>query len=113
MLTLCWFDLVQFGAGHRSCLGKNISLLEIYKVVPTLLRRFDVSIVFQIVCMGDSTELTGNPCYQFELLEQENGEGYQVQNRWFVPQHGFKVRLRRRVREENPLEPKSKSMLHF
>lgn len=35
--------LVQFGAGHRSCLGKNISLLEIYKVVPTLLRRFDVS----------------------------------------------------------------------
>ena len=47
MLTVRLFDPVQFGAGHRSCLGKNISLLEIYKVVPTLLRRFDVSPPFQ------------------------------------------------------------------
>lgn len=43
MLNPRLFNPVQFGAGHRSCLGKNISLLEIYKVVPTLLRRFDVS----------------------------------------------------------------------
>lgn len=34
---------------------------------------------------------------KFELLGQEEGEGYQVQNRWFVPQHGFKVRLRKRL----------------
>lgn len=27
----------------RTCIGKNISLLEIYKLVPSLLRRFDVS----------------------------------------------------------------------
>lgn len=31
-----------FGMGARSCIGKNISLLEIYKLVPTLLRRYKV-----------------------------------------------------------------------
>ncbi|KAI1444384.1 cytochrome P450 [Annulohypoxylon stygium] len=35
--------MFQFGMGARTCIGKNISLLEIYKVVPSLLRRFDVS----------------------------------------------------------------------
>lgn len=35
--------MFQFGAGSRTCIGKNISLLEIYKVVPSLLRRFEVS----------------------------------------------------------------------
>ena len=33
---------LQFGAGNRVCLGKNISLLEVAKVVPTVLRHFDV-----------------------------------------------------------------------
>lgn len=35
--------MVQFGLGSRTCIGKNISLLEIYKLVPSFLRRFDVS----------------------------------------------------------------------
>jgi cytochrome P450 len=35
--------MFQFGMGSRTCIGKNISLLEIYKLVPSLLRRFDVS----------------------------------------------------------------------
>lgn len=34
--------MFQFGLGSRTCIGKNISLLEIYKVVPSLLRRFNV-----------------------------------------------------------------------
>ncbi|PQE28637.1 cytochrome P450 protein [Rutstroemia sp. NJR-2017a BBW] len=37
-------DLV-FGSGTRSCLGKNISLLEIYKTVPTLFLKFDIELV--------------------------------------------------------------------
>ena len=34
--------MFQFGAGSRTCIGKNISLLEIYKLVPSFLRRFEV-----------------------------------------------------------------------
>jgi cytochrome P450 len=37
--------LLQFGMGARSCIGRNISLLEIYKLVPTVLRRFEVSLL--------------------------------------------------------------------
>ncbi|KAL4933001.1 cytochrome P450 [Aspergillus undulatus] len=34
-------NLFTFGAGARTCLGKNISLLEITKLVPMLYRHFD------------------------------------------------------------------------
>ncbi|KAJ4157809.1 hypothetical protein NW754_009459 [Fusarium falciforme] len=34
----CW---VPFGAGSRTCIGKNISLLEMNKLVPVLVREFD------------------------------------------------------------------------
>ncbi len=37
--------LSQFGAGSRTCIGKNISLMEISKVVPELLRRFNFTLV--------------------------------------------------------------------
>lgn len=36
--------MFQFGMGSRTCIGKNISLLEIYKLVPSMLRRFEVSV---------------------------------------------------------------------
>ncbi|KAL4742811.1 hypothetical protein BDV11DRAFT_202464 [Aspergillus similis] len=36
--------MLQFGAGSRTCIGKNISLMEIYKLVPSFLRRFDVQL---------------------------------------------------------------------
>jgi cytochrome P450 len=35
--------MFQFGMGSRTCIGKNISLLELYKLVPSMLRRFEVS----------------------------------------------------------------------
>lgn len=35
--------MFQFGAGSRTCIGKNVSLLEIFKVVPAILGSFDVS----------------------------------------------------------------------
>jgi cytochrome P450 len=31
----------KFGAGARSCLGPTIALMEMSKVIPQLLRRFD------------------------------------------------------------------------
>lgn len=35
--------LFTFGMGSRTCIGKNISFLEIFKLVPTLLEKFEVS----------------------------------------------------------------------
>lgn len=35
--------MFQFGAGRRTCIGKNISLLEIYKFIPTILSKFKVN----------------------------------------------------------------------
>lgn len=34
--------MFQFGGGSRTCLGKHIALLEIYKLIPSFLRRFEV-----------------------------------------------------------------------
>lgn len=35
-------SMFHFGAGSRTCIGKNISLLEIYKLAPSFLMRFEV-----------------------------------------------------------------------
>ena len=61
-------NMFQFGAGARTCIGKNISLLEIYKLVPTFLRRYDV-----------------------ELADQS--KDWKLHNAWFVKQKGFNVRF--------------------
>ncbi|RFN52337.1 cytochrome p450 oxidoreductase [Fusarium flagelliforme] len=60
---------IPFGAGARTCIGKNISLLEISKLVPYLVRNYD----FQVVT--DKWEST---------------------NRWFVKPHGFEVLVKAR-----------------
>ncbi|KAI9811991.1 MAG: hypothetical protein M1827_004883 [Pycnora praestabilis] len=36
--------MFQFGAGDHICLGKNVSAVEIYKVVPALMRNFEMSL---------------------------------------------------------------------
>lgn len=38
------FNHGQFGGGSRTCIGKNISLLEMNKVIPQLVRKFDISV---------------------------------------------------------------------
>ncbi|KAF2205452.1 pisatin demethylase [Delitschia confertaspora ATCC 74209] len=64
--------LLTFGAGNRTCLGKNISYLEIYKLVPSMLKAFD----FQLADPTDSS--------------------WKIMNRWFVNQEGLKVIIRPR-----------------
>ncbi|KAH6995544.1 cytochrome P450 [Ilyonectria sp. MPI-CAGE-AT-0026] len=63
--------LFSFGAGARTCIGKNISLLELYKLVPAVLRTFEIELV--------DPEATWN-----------------LHNAWFVRQKGFNVRLKER-----------------
>ncbi|KAH9907510.1 cytochrome P450 [Xylariomycetidae sp. FL2044] len=58
--------MFQFGMGSRTCIGKNISLLEIYKVVPSLLRRFDIRFK--------------DPTQHWKLV-----------NAWFVKQNNFQA----------------------
>lgn len=64
--------MFQFGGGSRTCIGKNISLLEIYKLVPTLLRK-----------------------YSFELTNPD--EEWTLHNSFFVHQSALNLKLRRRV----------------
>lgn len=34
--------MFQFGAGNHMCLGKYIAMMEIYKLIPSLMRTFEV-----------------------------------------------------------------------
>ncbi|KAH8170821.1 cytochrome p450 domain-containing protein [Sarocladium implicatum] len=76
--------MFQFGMGSRTCIGKNISLLEIYKVVPSLLRRFDIEF--------------DDPSREWTLV-----------NAWFVKQLNFQTRFTRRqlVQPEEVLSEKT------
>ncbi|KAL8727455.1 MAG: hypothetical protein Q9166_006043 [cf. Caloplaca sp. 2 TL-2023] len=65
--------MLQFGMGARTCIGKNISLLEIYKLVPSFLRRFDV------------------------FLAHPNQE-WKLHNAWFVRQLNFNTIFQPRTR---------------
>lgn len=65
--------LLTFGAGHRACIGKNISYLEVYKLIPSLLRTYEIA------------------------FAEPGCPGWRVENRWFVNQTGLNVRLKRRV----------------
>ncbi|KAH8590612.1 cytochrome P450 oxidoreductase [Bisporella sp. PMI_857] len=63
--------LLHFGMGSRTCIGKNISLLEIYKLVPTVLRRFEVRL-------------------------EDPSKDWILHNAWFVRQLGFRTVFKRR-----------------
>lgn len=66
---------LTFGHGARSCIGKNISMLEIAKLVPQLLRH-----------------------YRFEFLRPD--QTWKVIGGWFVGQDNFNVRVHRRISTE-------------
>ncbi|KAH7166379.1 cytochrome P450 [Dactylonectria macrodidyma] len=57
-----------FGKGHRTCIGKNISLLEIYKMLPSFFLKYSV-----------------------ELADPE--ATWKLKNSWFVRQEGVEVRI--------------------
>lgn len=61
---------MPFGLGSRTCMGRHISELEMYKLIPRLVRDFD-----------------------FEL--ERKGE-WKSENYWFVKPTDFNVKVRRR-----------------
>lgn len=63
--------ILSFGAGKRTCLGRNIAMLELLKVVPALLLRYDMELA--------------NP-----------GKQWKLHNAWAVKQKGLDVLFRRR-----------------
>ncbi|KAL2864115.1 cytochrome P450 [Aspergillus lucknowensis] len=60
--------MLHFGAGSRTCIGKNISLAEIHKMIPQLLRSF-----------------------KLELVDQQ--KEWTTHNFWFNKQTGIEVRV--------------------
>lgn len=48
--------LFTFGAGSRTCVGKNISYLEMYKLVPAILRTFNVRLVYPLTVFRICTD---------------------------------------------------------
>lgn len=63
---------LSFGAGSRICIGKHLALVEVYKVIATLVTR-----------------------YKIELAHPD--QDWKVINSWFMRQEGLEVRLSRRV----------------
>ena len=56
-----------FGHGAHTCSGRWISLMEMKKVIPSLMLRFEMTLVSE--------------------------EKYGFKNRWFTPQHGLCVKF--------------------
>ncbi|CAG8138182.1 unnamed protein product [Penicillium salamii] len=71
-LTVMEQSFMPFGAGSRTCIGKNISLLEMAKLIPILVRDFD-----------------------FEL-SQTVQRSWTTRARWFVKPMDFEVKIRER-----------------
>ncbi|CAI9627180.1 unnamed protein product [Alternaria burnsii] len=66
-------SILAFGAGSRTCIGKHISLLEMSKIVPQLLWKFE-----------------------FQLAHPE--KEWTLENKWFVKQNNFFVKIKNRKR---------------
>ncbi|OLN97617.1 Pisatin demethylase 2 [Colletotrichum chlorophyti] len=63
---------IPFGMGSRTCLGKNISILEISKLIPRIIRDFD---------------------FKLEGSAASPGESWKTRNAWFVKPQNFYVRV--------------------
>jgi len=92
--------MLQFGMGSRTCIGKNISLLEIYKLVPSMLRRFEVCALpphSPPVVVVDFTRFVLNAGIITQQIEFDDPtQEWEITNAWFVKQSNFTTRFRLR-----------------
>lgn len=68
--------MLTFGKGTRTCMGKNIALMKVNKLLPEVVMRFDL---------------------EFEEPERE----WTVHNDWFVRQQNIKARVGSRKTESS------------
>jgi len=90
---------LTFGGRSRICIGKNLALLEVYKVIPTLFSLYEVSVLWpnhvgKARCDDGSPEADIHTSHQIELADPK--KEWKIQNSWFVRQEGIEVRLSRR-----------------
>lgn len=64
---------MPFGLGTRTCIGKNISIMEMTKLIPQLVRRYD-----------------------FDLLNPTGNQPVESSNNWFVKQKDVYMKVRSR-----------------
>jgi cytochrome P450 len=70
---------MAFGLGSRTCIGRNVSLLEINKVIPVLVRDYDF-----IFLTEDGSS-------------QETSKYIPAKNRWFVKPAYLQARIIKRT----------------
>lgn len=75
-------SFMPFGIGARTCIGKNISLLEMNKLIPILIRDYDIEFVTK----------DGEP---------ERSKYMPARNRWFVKPDNLYARITRRQSPAN------------
>ncbi|KAJ2985333.1 hypothetical protein NUW58_g5590 [Xylaria curta] len=73
--------MFQFGMGARTCIGKNISLLEMYKLVPSLLRRSRRALL--------TVHVT-------QIRFKDPSQDWKTVNAWFIKQQNFQALFERR-----------------
>ena len=84
--------MFHFGMGARTCIGKNISLLEVYKLVPSFLRRFEVCLKpFPFIEF-----LRGGLPNGWQVYLADPTQDWKLHNAWFVKQYDFNTRFRPR-----------------
>jgi cytochrome P450 len=70
--------------GSRTCIGKNISIMEMAKVIPQIVRNFEVELAFPKKEWGRSLAI--------EMMLT----GLVTTNHWFVKQKNMLVNVSRR-----------------
>lgn len=100
-------SLFQFGAGARTCIGKNISFLEIYKLVPAVLLSFQVryAIPFHIKDQRSYPISFANKILKIELAYPQ--KEWRLHNAWFVKPSELFVKIKPRQAMEPELQGKA------